>query len=97
MYMPDARFEMGTPQSIRGSEHYGFWLTTAEKKLLAVVRSMNCVAEMKRSRQTGKVLVAINEDHDPDEAWHWIRAELEDAVNEVQLDSIWEDAIKWIL
>ncbi len=97
MNMPDGRFEMGTPQAMRGSQHYGFWLTTAERKLLVRVRSMNCVAEMKRSRQTGKVLVAINESHDPDEAWHWIRAELEDAVNEVQLDSIWEDAIKWLL
>lgn len=97
MNTPNARFEMDRPLAMRGSEHYGFWLTTAEKKLLVRVRSMNCVADMKRSRQTGKVLVAIHDDHDPDEAWHWIRSELEDAINEVELDSIWENAIKWIL
>jgi hypothetical protein len=52
---------------------------------------------MKRHRPTGRVLVEISSDHDPDEAWHWIRTELEDAVNYVELDDIWEEAIKWLL
>ncbi|MBL8164578.1 MAG: hypothetical protein JNJ61_21490 [Anaerolineae bacterium] len=93
----ETRFTMGIPRTLGGSPRYGFWMTTSEKRLLAVVRSMNCVADMKRSRSTGRVLVALSEEHDPDEAWHWIRSELEDAIHEVELDPIWVNAIKWIL
>ena len=91
------RFDMKPPAEVKASGHYGFWFQTEEKRLLATVWSMNCVASMRRSRSTGRVLVEINDDHDPDEAWHWIRTELEDAVNYVELDPIWEEAIKWVL
>lgn len=94
---PEESFVMGTPQIVRQNGQYAFWMKTNDKKLLAVVRSMNCVTGMKRSRSTGKILVAINDDHDPDEAWHWIRKELEDAINTVELDDIWHDAIQWLL
>lgn len=93
----DNRFEMKPPAEVKASGRYGFWFTTEEKRLLATVWSMNCVASMRRSRSTGRVLVEINHDHDPDEAWHWIRTELEDALNYVELDPIWEEAIKWVL
>jgi hypothetical protein len=93
----DDRFEMQPPTPLKHTGRYGFWLTTHEKRLLVAVRAMNCVAAMKRSRTTGRVLVELHQSHDPDEAWHWIRTELEDAANYVELDSIWEDAIKWIL
>lgn len=92
-----SRFTMDIPRAVVGSPRYAFWMSTTEKRLLAVVRSMNCVAEMKRSRSTGRVLVALSEEHDPDEAWHWIRAELEEAIQEVELDPIWINAIRWIL
>lgn len=91
------RFAMGIPQTFREGDQYGFWLTTTEKRLLTAVYTMRCVAAMKRHRPTGRVLVEISADHDPDEAWHWIRSELEDAVNDVELDPIWEEAIKWLL
>ncbi|MBI1277916.1 MAG: hypothetical protein GC179_07290 [Anaerolineaceae bacterium] len=91
------RFAMSVPHPFRQSEQYGFWLTTTEKRLLTAVYAMRCVAGMKRHRPSGRVLVEISDEHDPDEAWHWIRSELEDAVNYVELDSIWEEAIKWIL
>lgn len=94
---PQTRFSMGIPREFLGGDRYAFWLTTGDKKLLAVVRGMNCVAALKRSRSTGRIVVQIDDGHDPDEAWHWIRAELEQAVNEVELDDIWLDAIKWIL
>jgi hypothetical protein len=94
---PQKRFEMKPPAELRTSGRYGFWLQTDEKRLLVTVRAMRCVEAMKRSRRTGRVLVRISDEHDPDEAWHWIRTELEEAVNTVELDSIWEDAIKWIL
>ena len=91
------RFAMGVPQAVKHTNQYGFWLTTTEKRLLTAVYAMRCVAGMKRHRPTGRVLVEISDEHDPDEAWHWIRSELEDAVNYVELDPIWEDAIKWLL
>jgi hypothetical protein len=94
---PQARFSMGIPRAYPTEDRYAFWLTTGDKKLLAVVRSLNCVAALKRSRSTGRIVVQIDDSHDPDEAWHWIRAELEQAVSEVELDDIWLDAIKWIL
>jgi hypothetical protein len=90
-------FAMYPPGEVRTSGRYAFWLTTEERRLLVAVWSMNCVASMKRSRSTGRVLVEISTDHDPDEAWHWIRTELEEVVNYVELDPIWEEAIKWVL
>jgi hypothetical protein len=92
-----ARFDMRPPAEVKGGGRYAFWLRTEEERLLLAVWSMNCVASMKRSRSTGRVLVEINGDHDPDEAWHWIRTELEDAVNYVELDPIWERALRWVL
>ena len=91
------RFVMGTPQALPQDDQYAFWFTTTEKRLLSAVYSMRCVAAMKRHRPTGRVLVQISTDHDPDEAWHWIRSELEDTVNYVELDDIWVEALKWIL
>lgn len=94
---PTDRFVMFKPGEVRNRGHYGFWLRTEDQRLLAVVRSMNCVADMKRHRPSGRVLVEISDDHDPDEAWHWIRTELEGAIHEVELDPIWINALKWIL
>lgn len=91
------RFDMKPPAEVKTSGRYAFWLTTEERRLLLTVWSMNCVASMKRSRSTGRVLVEISDDHDPDEAWHWIRTELEEAVNYVELDPMWEAAIRWVL
>lgn len=90
-------FKMSAPREYNRSTHYAFWMTASEKRLLAAVWSMGCVEGMKRSRSTGRVLVEISDEHDPDEAWHWIRTELEDASNEVELDPIWINALKWIL
>lgn len=91
------RFAMGVPRVSKQHNQYGFWLSTTEKRLLSAVYAMRCVASMKRHRFTGRVLVEIGTDHDPDEAWHWIRSELEDVANYVELDDIWEEAIKWLL
>lgn len=94
---PQQPFIMGTPQALDQNDHYAFWFTTTEKRLLSAVYNMRCVTAMKRHRPTGRVLVQISTDHDPDEAWHWIRSELEEVVNTVELDDIWVDALKWIL
>ncbi len=93
----DSRFKLGIPQELPQQERFAFWLTTTDRKLLATVSSMNCVASVKRHRPTGRILVAISTDHDPDEAWHWIYRELEEAASYVELDDIWVEALKWIL
>ena len=79
-----AEFTMGVPARYGRSSNFAFWMTASDRKLLTAVRGMGCVAGMKRSRLTGRILVEISDDHDPDEAWHWIRKEI-------------EDTIKWIL
>ena len=52
---------------------------------------MSCGAET-----DNRALVEIRNDHDPDEAWHWVRTELEETKRHVVLDPIWEDAL-WLL
>lgn len=90
-------FQLGIPCEYGRDTQYAFWLTTDDQKLLAAVYSMNCVAAMKRHKPTGRILVAIHDDHDPDEAWHWIYSELETAVNTIELDDLWHEAVKWLL
>ncbi len=90
-------FTMEAPGRSRRTSGYAFWMTASDRKLLMAVRSMRCVAGMKRSLSTGRILVELSDEHDPDEAWHWIRKEIEDSINEVELDDIWIEAIKWIL
>jgi hypothetical protein len=90
-------FTMEAPARYGRSSNFAFWMTTSDKKLLTAVRGMGCVTGMKRSLLSGRILVEISDDHDPDEAWHWIRKEIEDTINEVELDDIWIEAIKWIL
>jgi hypothetical protein len=93
----EPEFTMDAPAFYNRGSNYAFWMTTSDRKLLAAVRSMNCVSGMKRSRTTGRILVELSDDHDPDEAWHWIRKEIEDTINDVELDDIWIEAMKWIL
>ncbi len=92
---------------------YAFWLTTSEKSLVEFVKTINCVAfvssagnpplsrttvsKSDNTAQPLRVLVAVNDDFDADEAWHWIYQELDDEARFVQLDSIWEDAINGVL
>ncbi len=90
-------FEMGIPGKNTRTGNYAFWMSTSDKRLVAAVRGMSCVVGMKRSRLTGRILVELSHDHDPDEAWHWIRREVEETINDVELDPIWVEALKWIL
>ncbi|MBN8620759.1 MAG: hypothetical protein J0L63_17730 [Anaerolineae bacterium] len=94
---PSNRFKMGVPGEVPNRSRYAFWLQTDERRLLETVFGMRCVAAMKRHRPSGRILVEISNEHDPDEAWHWIRTELEYAIHDVELDEMWVEAIKWIL
>ncbi len=90
------KFSMSEPQAIGIQTRYGFWLTSTEDRFFEITRNMRCVASVSKP-DNNRALVEINNDHDPDEAWHWIRTELEEESRVVKLDKIWEDAIAWLL
>jgi hypothetical protein len=89
------KFSMSEPQAIGKRTRFAFWLTATEERFFAVARQMNCVAFVDEP-QHNRALVEISNDHDPDEAWHWIRTELEEESRVVELDQIWKDAL-WLL
>ncbi len=96
MSQPDnEKFIMTEPQAIGKQTRFAFWLTAEEARFFAVAQQMNCVAAVSEP-QNNKALVEISNDHDPDEAWHWIRTELEEESHVVELDQIWKDAL-WLL
>jgi hypothetical protein len=89
------KFSMTEPQTIGIRTRYAFWLTATEDRFFAVARQMKCVASVSEP-ENDRALVEISNDHDPDEAWHWIRTELEEESQVVELDQIWKDA-HWLL
>jgi len=92
---PDKHFEMGEPARIGLNSEFAFWLTAEDEALLERVAALTCVASLLEV-EDGCSLVEINEDHDPDEAWHWIRSELEAEIQLVELDPLWDEAMKWL-
>ena len=93
---PDKQFEMDEPRRIGLNTEFGFWLTTEYEALLEIVAALKCVTSVLEV-EDGRSLVEISDEHDADEAWHWIRTELEEESQYVKLDKIWEDAISWLL
>ncbi len=89
------KFLMDEPREIGIHSRYAFWLTTTDKHLLDFAKSLACVAAVNQTDK-GRALVDISDAHDPDEAWHWIRTELEDEAEIVRLDKIWENAMMWL-
>jgi hypothetical protein len=87
-------FPMSEPQEIGTIGQYAFWLSAAEARFFDAARAVACVCAVSDPRDN-RALVEISNDHDPDEAWHWVRAELEEESLVVQLDKIWEDAL-WL-
>jgi hypothetical protein len=97
---PEAHYHLDIPRPFNRRTEYACWLmahSKREKRLLASIARLDCVRDLRRHRPTGRVLIEISDDHDPDEAWHWIQHELYDADSFVELDPIWEEAIRWIL
>ena len=88
-------FSLGEPQPIGINTRYAFWLTASEERYFRAIRRVGCVASVS-TPQDNRALVEIRNDHDPDEAWHWVRTELEETRRHVVLDPIWEDAL-WLL
>lgn len=85
-------FEMTAPEEQTTPPKYAFWLLTHEQYLIDFVKSLRCVHCIHIDE--GRCLVAVKDEFDADEAWHYIRTELE---NEqlVPLDDIWDDAM-WL-
>ena len=93
--MSDDKFTMSEPKAYRGPTRYAFWLTTTERSLVTFTEHLKCVKAVSTSDDDPvRVLVHIDDSFDADEAWHWIRTELEHEANYIRLDSIWEDAMK---
>lgn len=88
-------FSMTEPQTIGTRTRFAFWLTAQEGRYFAAARELRCVAHVSHP-EDNKALVEISNDHDPDEAWHWIRSALEEESQVVHLDQIWKDAL-WLL
>ena len=86
---------MSEPRLIGTRTRFAFWLTASEERFFQVARDVNCVVAVSEPAQN-RALVEISNDHDPDEAWHWIRTHLEEESQVVRLDKIWEDAL-WLL
>jgi len=91
----DSGFSMSEPAEHGGRTEYAFWLETKETRLFRFMRTLVCVASVKMVSKD-KALVAIKDIYDADEAWHYIRTEVEGEARFVTLDQIWEDAMKWL-
>jgi hypothetical protein len=89
------KFTMTEPVEL-AYNRYAFRFATTEADLIDFVSTLACVANVTVLEPGPEVLVEIDNEFDPDEAWHWVRTELEEEVA-LQLDDIWYDAIKWIL
>jgi hypothetical protein len=92
---PEKQFEMDEPRQIGLDTEFAFWLTTEYEELLEIVASLRCVASVLEV-EDGRSLVEISDEHDADEAWHWIRSELEEEIRFIELDPMWEEAFKWL-
>ena len=89
------KFRMSEPREIGINSRFAFWLSTTDSNLLEFARSLACVAAVNET-DGNRALVDIRDEHDADEAWHWIRTELEEEARVVKLDKIWEDALMWL-
>lgn len=88
-------FSMTEPADHHSSTRYAFWLETEEARLFRFVRSLLCVADVQKV-SVDKALIGIKDEYDPDEAWHYIRTEIENESSYVYLDKMWEDALMWL-
>ncbi len=88
-------FDLSEPQPIGINTRFACWLTCSEERYFRAILRMGCVASVSKP-QNNRALVEIRNDHDPDEAWHWVRTELEETSRQVVLDPIWEEAL-WLL
>jgi len=95
--LTDPKFDMSEPYPLDGwGERFAFWLSVNEPYVVEFVRSLICVADLREADEDERVLVELDNEFDPDEAWHWIRTELEDEVNNSGLGALWREAI-WLL
>lgn len=90
------KFTMTEPREYGTATEYAFWLVTNETHLIDFVQGLRCVPQAEVSEDGLQALVDIGDEYDADEAWHYIRSELEHESTTVHLDKIWYDAM-WLL
>lgn len=91
----DDKFTMTEPVEVEHGR-YAFRFSTSETDLIDFVSTLACVRNITLLDKDGAALVELDNEFDPDEAWHWVRTEIEDELA-TQLDDIWYEAVKWIL
>lgn len=91
----DKKFTLTEPREYNKGTQFAFWLVTSESRLFAFTESLICVHSIARSKDGLRALINIADEYDADEAWHWVRSELEDEANIVQLDKMWMDALSF--
>lgn len=91
------QFEMSEPvQEKRAPTRFAFWLKTEKSDLVEFLGTLKPVTVMEgQADAEGRLLVAIKDDYDADEVWHYVRQELEREADYVDLDDIWNDAL-WL-
>jgi len=92
--MEHRKFTMSEPQKHDTVTTYAFSLTATDDRLAKFVEGLICVAAVDRV-DTQRVLVSIYDEYDADEAWHYIRTELESEAQLIFLDQTLEDA-RWL-
>lgn len=92
----DDRFSMTEPMEMEPNRFF-FQFSTSDQYLYEFLESIICIRSIAIAADGTSALVEIDNEFDPDEAWHWVRTELEEEINTVHLDNIWVEAIKWIL
>lgn len=94
----EKHFEMTEPRRHPTRACYAFWLTSEKQRLFDYTADLLCVQSIEPKTDDSnkqRALVLLKTEFDADEAWHYIRQELEREANYVELDDIWNDAL-WL-
>ncbi len=86
---------MSEPAVLGTATRYAFYLNTRTTRLFRFTAELICVADVELLAPE-RACVSIHDAFDADEAWHFIRSELETESQFTDLDSLWEDAL-WLL
>lgn len=91
-------FVMTEPGEYGHRTRYAFWFVSENPNWFIFLADLPCVYDViPAENDEQRCLVEIQDTYDPDEAWCWIRTDLQTELDDVKLDNIWYEAIKWIL
>lgn len=91
-------FVMTEPGEYGFRTRFAFWFVSDNPNWFIYLADLPCVYDVIPTEdEPERCLVEIDDSFDPDEAWGWIRTDLQQELDDVKLDPIWHEAIKWIL